>query len=574
MQPKIFITSIGFNDGSRYSIPENGVTIFVGANNSGKSAALKNVYSGIQINNQIPTNHSVIPEVRFQKIGTPEQIIDLLHQTHRYFPHQAPNDYKILNHSTSKAGVMEDWTRAQSSLPFASIFAKYLSTDTRIVSSNNVEIPDYEHQMPIFPLHFLYLDDGLELQACKYFYRAFGLDLVLDRLGGRNMALHVGTRPKMQPGEDRMSSNYVGKIRGLPRLIAQGDGMRSFASIILELVVDATSSIFIDEPEAFLHPPQALLLGNIVGEHAKSRQFFIATHSSDIIKGILENENINCTIIRINREGLYNFPSQLDTDSIREIWNEPLLRFSPIIDGVFHEKVVVCESDGDCRFFTTLIHLLYEKDKRANKIFDAMFLASHGKYKMPIICRDLKKLSVPTYVICDFDIFNNSTPLKDLIEAQGGVWQDFEPKWKIFKLAVDDLKSQLDRREVLGKITQIVGESNLESLEKREVEKIKEILKVSTAWSFAKDRGISFVPAGDASSACQEIINLLKTIRIFVIPVGELESFDRSLGNGNKSKWLETVLKKDLLSDPSLRDARDFISGMVENIFSTSVEDS
>ena len=42
----------------------------------------------------------------------------------------------------------------------------------------------------------------------------------------------------------------------------QGDGMRSFASVVLHLLATVTPSILmLDEPEAFLHPPQARLLG-------------------------------------------------------------------------------------------------------------------------------------------------------------------------------------------------------------------------------------------------------------------------------------------------------------------------
>jgi len=186
-----------------------------------------------------------------------------------------------------------------------------------------------------------------------------------------------------------------------------------------------------------------------------------------------------------------------------------------------------------------------------------LFVPSHGKAKIPGMVIALKKIAVPTFSICDFDIFNNVSPLKELIIAHGGSWSDIELKWKIFKGAIDGLKSQLNKAEVKEKIDQIIESITSTDLTFKEVESIREILKVSTAWSFAKTRGLDFVPAGDSTKACKEVIEKLNEIGIFPLLVGELESFDRTIGNGNKSKWLEEALAKDVKSDTSLINLRD-----------------
>ena len=65
--------------------------------------------------------------------------------------------------------------------------------------------------------------------------------------------------------------------------------MRSFASVILHLLAPITPSILLlDEPEAFLHPPQARLLGEIIAKEKSHRaQLFVATHSSDVLQGLM-----------------------------------------------------------------------------------------------------------------------------------------------------------------------------------------------------------------------------------------------------------------------------------------------
>ena len=59
--------------------------------------------------------------------------------------------------------------------------------------------------------------------------------------------------------------------------------------ILLYLMLDYYSIFLIDEPESFLHPPQANIMGRIIGETlSDNQQAFISTHSEEIIKGLLE----------------------------------------------------------------------------------------------------------------------------------------------------------------------------------------------------------------------------------------------------------------------------------------------
>ena len=56
--------------------------------------------------------------------------------------------------------------------------------------------------------------------------------------------------------------NYKARVRLLKNLRDQGDGIRSFVAVMGSLVVSKHSLFLIDEPETFLHPPQARLIGN------------------------------------------------------------------------------------------------------------------------------------------------------------------------------------------------------------------------------------------------------------------------------------------------------------------------
>ncbi|RXK86005.1 hypothetical protein ESB13_04125 [Filimonas effusa] len=56
--------------------------------------------------------------------------------------------------------------------------------------------------------------------------------------------------------------------------------MKTFAGVFMSLFAEEYNINIIDEPEAFLHPPQALLLGQMMGRELDSdKQLFIATVS-------------------------------------------------------------------------------------------------------------------------------------------------------------------------------------------------------------------------------------------------------------------------------------------------------
>jgi predicted ATPase len=131
-------------------------------------------------------------------------------------------------------------------------------------------------------------------------------------------------------------------LQRLPLVQHQGDGIRSFIGIMLTLVAASYPIVLIDEPEAFLHPPQARLLGRKLAAEARDRaQVIIATHSIDVLLGLLDADDASVTIARLTRQGDVNPVAVLSPDQLRELWRDPLLRYSNVLDGLFHRGVVL-----------------------------------------------------------------------------------------------------------------------------------------------------------------------------------------------------------------------------------------
>jgi AAA domain, putative AbiEii toxin, Type IV TA system len=256
-------------------------------------------------------------------------------------------------------------------------------TETRLGASNPAQSIAITRQAKTNPIHFLYQDVELEQSMSSGFKAAFGEDLIVHRGAGKEVPLYVGTEVKLEPGRRWPSREYWEKVEAMPPLKTQGDGMRSFVGVLLYATVVDYSVVLIDEPEAFLHPPQARLLSRmLVQKKKKDSQLFLATHSADVIRGLLDAGSSSVRIVRLLRRGDVNYARSLRTDEVKTLWADPLLRYSNVLDGLFHDNVVVCESDADCRFYEAVAVAVAEKEED-NRRMPCSFTAAENNAWSP-----------------------------------------------------------------------------------------------------------------------------------------------------------------------------------------------
>ncbi|MEM8967533.1 MAG: AAA family ATPase [Bacteroidota bacterium] len=347
----------------------------------------------------------------------------------------------------------------------------------------------------------------------------------------------------------------------LDLLHEQGDGMRSFVGVLLNAFISNHSVLFIDEPEAFLHPPQARLLGKMLAKDLPSaRQLFLATHSGDFLKGLLDANIDKLKIIRIQREGSINRVSLLTSSDVNSIWGDSLLRHSNVLDGLFHSKVIICESDSDCRFFSAVLSSQF--DNTDSVAPDILFIHCGGKHRIPTAIKALKRLNVPIKVVSDFDVLNDTNPLKEIFEDLGGVWADIENDWKLVKREIEQKRPEFLTDDIKKDIERVFSETTERIFPKEKINEIKRTLRKASAWSEAKEVGKSYIPSGNATIAFERMQGKLRETGFLVLEVGELESFVRSVGN-HGPKWVSEVLTKDLNTNPELESARQFVKQFI-----------
>jgi hypothetical protein len=379
--------------------------------------------------------------------------------------------------------------------------------------------------------------------------------------------LHVGEAPPAQHNVGSAPSRqYLEALSELPRLDEQGDGMKSFMGLLLYIVASVYPIVLVDEPEAFLHPPQARLIGRMLGDQkGEHSQVFVATHDSNVLRGLLDSSASALTVVRLVREGEVNHASQLDPEKVRELWKDPLLRYSNVLDGLFHDGVVLCEGDADCRFYQAVLDALTAGEPESRSP-DLLFTHCGGKARMPTVIQALRAVDVPIRVVADFDVLREREPLRSIVQGLGGEWASVEDDWRVLKSVLDSATKKVSTDYLREKMREQLDSIETLSPTDEDEQRIRALLKErSGGWANAKEYGTRGVPAGDAADRLARLLGYLRNIGLFVVPEGELEGFARGVP-GHGPAWVNGVLERDLHADRSLPEARKFVGDLLRSL--------
>ena len=541
------LSSITFSDGERYEFGETDTILIVGPNNSGKSLALKDIKA--LLSNKTP-NTLCIKKVETRKSGAG---VDLLEYVTKTSPRNG--DYYLIDGKNYHSGSLLNFEKSTSEThTVGALFLSYVGAETRLTSCTPPKTIDIGKALKTHALHFLYDSEEQLKSVNELFDNTFGQELVIDYRAGGVIPAHIGKPPKLRKGSNKTSDSYVMEVRKLPRLETQGDGIRSFAGLVFETLVTPKSITLIDEPEAFLHPPQMKKLGSILGKDNETQKV-ISTHSSNILKGIVDASPSTLRIIRLQREGNINLSREAPPTRVQNLWDTPELKYSNALEAIFHERCILTEADADCRFYNFLSDYI-ESTQSDKKYPDTLYVPCGGKSAMSKFASIITDLGVPTTLIFDIDILSNQADLKAAIESVGGNWSTFSKNWNIVHSNVTQKSSPLTIEQIKSKITEALKNSTVDQLPKSEIESF---LRANKPWKVIKKAGKAALPKGDCTKAFNELVSDLAKINIYVVPVGEIEGFTPEIG-GHGPKHITNVLSTYSANASELDEARKFVN--------------
>lgn len=558
-KPSLSFESVTFSNGDVLTFVEDEIIVFVGPNNAGKSAALRELQQFVS--KHVP--QTVIENATFRRSGTQKELQGYLEEYALKIGGVADYRYAGIGYNIHPSHI--SWfDNPDDRHPVARFFCTRLATEDRITASNPAAAIALYQEPPSHPIHLLMMDNVLATKISSLFRHAFGQDLIVFRAGGGHFPLYVGDKPTLAPGEDELSRSFVEKLQAnaVP-LEQQGDGMRSFVSVLLYvLAADHHSIQFLDEPEAFLHPPQARLIGEFIARERKSKsQLFIATHSTDVLDGLIAGGTERVRIVRIQRDGSINRVKELSKDKTAAIAKDTLTRYSGVFDGIFYQHVMICESDADCLFYSSLLNTrAISGDRRA----DVLFIHTAGKHRMAQLAETLRDLDVPVSVIVDIDILNEENVFRNLFSKLGGDWSQVEGHFNAIKTSVEQRRPPLNAEQVANLVRdKLSGIGGTGDFPKSAETEIKRIFKTLSPWDDVKRAGRSALAGGQTIKHYDDLAGKCAAVGLWIVPVGELEGFCRSVDGGHGPGFVAKVLEeRSLETDPELKEARDFVSAI------------
>lgn len=551
-----------------------GVTAIVGANNSGKSTLLTQLGDEL-INPGASPQPSLVSFVGSDLSGDQNDIVDWLcrHASISETPQPTYGAngpaFVRMGQQIPLATLRDSFQQTLGSLDsgrqslIKSLLIRKMGAAERDV--NGVGRKSNVLDPASHPFH--YLSENLDLlnELNRLSYKILGKKLSLDDLNNL-IELRVGLSDVPYPNRFDDPSSYQKSMDSLPRLQEQGDGMRSLLGILIPLVTATFQIFIIDEPEAFLHPPQSFALGQELGRIAAERgvQVVLATHDRNLLAGLL-NSNAPLSVVRLVRDDESTRAHQLRSDDLKAIWDDPVLKYSNVLDGLFHKLVVMAENERDCRFYEAGLDGRVEDDSSLViqrvplPATDVLFVPTGGTGGMSKVARALRALEVPVIASPDIDVLDNEAVIKGIVEALGHQWDDLHDDWvrTTQRLGGDqeyELVSNvfLRAKAEFERIIRSDGMARYDAVNRRI---IKEALGISQRpWDEAKNYGVRVLErvSGDPQAVNRLLDNLAKR-QVVLVHEGQLESFGYSLGIQKGKGWLPAALAAGLQSSAAVQ---------------------
>jgi predicted ATPase len=498
-------------------VPAQGVTIFVGPNNSGKSLVLREIEQDMTSHPRVETKILHDLEIAWMTEETLNtEIAELTKKTpagispDSVYVSGFDQNGQLYGHQVGRTALLQymrehrepRWIASQ----FLRMFLIRLDGRTRFALTSDRPVGDLLGPAQNILMQ-LFVDDEARNKVREIVFDAFGIYFTIEQLS-QNLRIRLSAT---EPDENEQSWNAAARqFHGKALHIREAsDGVQAFVGILCAVLSGDYRAILIDEPEAFLHPPLARKLGQQLTSNLKANGTLMAsTHSPDFLMGCLQ-ASPHVRVVRLEYSNGKSKGKIVDSAVLTKLFKAPLLRSANVISALFHDGVVVTESDNDRAFYAEIYYRLAEQEKGYPSI---LFVNAQNKQTIRDIIGPLREFGVPAAAIVDVDI------LKD----GGGNWIP----WLESAHFPDALRVGLGHQR--ASLHKLFADQNLDM----EHGGIKQLGK-------------------DDQAAANDLFDQLRQYGIFVVRNGEVESWLPDLGiRSKKAAWTVEMLER-LGSDPS-----------------------
>lgn len=418
---------------------------------------------------------------------------------------------------------------------FGRLLVTALFLERRLTSLNQVAVIDFQEQPPQQELHALYLDDDARKQLFDEIFESFGNAVWPDTSRGNVLCIRVSDEGVLPTAEDRLSPKKMAAYRTIE---TEGDGLKSYVATCVALLLGRRPVCIIDEPEMCLHPTQAYNLGRFIGRHGASAETatFVATHSSEVLRGVIQSgENIQ--IVRLSRREGEFVAHLVPAEVLAEAVAKPTVRAESVLDGIFAQSVVVVEGYGDRLVYQTVWETL-----AAELRLDVHFAAVGGTGGISDTCKLCRTLNIPIAVVSDLDLISDPARLQRVVEEMGGaeLAEALCSKARSIMEDIGRLPPTISSEEVVRSLRPLI-EMRPSWEDDGDIPLQRELSRLARALDRMrklKRGGVTAFPSNIAEPL-RALLTELERIGIFLVPVGELEEWlqGEEIGESKRKKW-------------------------------------
>lgn len=544
-----------------------GLTVLVGPNSSGKSQLLRDIYMRISGEPRKLVVAETLTVRRFDYVpfigtlkahGYVEEFEDEKGVSHLrprttyvgmnqglgQIQKQQAQDW-FTKHDTTSTSPSGRVYRDEFLYYFGRLLVTALFLENRLLSMNPVGYINFETDPPSHDLHALHMNDGAKRELLVEIQNSFGRCVWPDLNRGTGVGIRVCDGKTMPSVDEILFCQTMADNRYLE---TEGDGLKSYVAICVALLLGRRPICLVDEPEMCLHPPQAYNLGRFIGRiaSASDRATFIATHSSHVLRGILQTAN-PVQIVRLTRRAGKFQAHRVEPDALQEALLRPTVRGETVLDGIFSEAVVVLEADGDRTVYQAVWETLL-----AEQHLDIHFTPVGGVGGIADTCKLYRTLRIPIAIIADLDMLTDLDRVRRAlteVSDQQDVIDGLVSRARSIMKQIQEIPPTISPDEVLVEIESIKSERR--DWEKRDDALVrKRLLELSQKLNRMRGLKHGGIDSFDEplKGELESLIDDLQDHGMFLVSVGELEQwlsrYDIKASKQNKWAWANEAAQK------------------------------
>ena len=551
----ITIEKLFFNDETIVDLLPTDIVVFVGPNNMGKSQSLRDISNAISTD----IGNVVIKDVKIA-YHAPEALEAEVKRLSLTLPNGHNYSYRGFGYDIFSPNLTSLGNNRFVDFNVRNYLVSVVKTEERLETSKPKQMVNPGNPKN-HPLLYATVPENRETMS-DIFEKIFAKKVFCDDRGSAMVTLHMGDEIVFSQADktpQQVSDELYKRIESLPKIHEQGDGIRSLAGLLLNLMMPNYTVFLVDEPEAFLHPPQARVLGENFSSLLGERQVFISTHSIEFIKGLLSTNQARVKIIRLERDGEKNPVHYLQPEDLKAIWTDPLMRHSNILDGLFYQHTVLCESDSDCQLYAAMISHIKEQQGTYS---DSLFTLCNGKGRMKPLSKTFKSLGIDFRFIPDIDFFNDEGLVKAVYENCGGVWAEIEADYKVLFDEMNQPDGTMAPDDFVKEVRHMIDERGWAEMTKPHANRLGRDLPqlLENQWDKLKHNGIDSITNPAVREATERLIKKMNSVGIYPVRKGELESFFPGVGSHGPGYAVAVLAKYPNLGAAEYNEMREFVN--------------